>query len=67
VLLRVTYADGSTVERTLPVDPWLNGERTTSVQLQPGSVQRVEIDPQRYYPDVDRSDNTWTADTASSN
>ncbi len=67
VLLRVTYADGSTVERTLPVDPWLQGQRRATAQLRPGTVQRVEIDPERYYPDVNRSNNTWTASSASNN
>ena len=64
VLLRVTYADGSAASRTLPVGPWLQGARTTTAQFPAGDVLRVEIDPQRYYPDTDRSDNTWTADSA---
>lgn len=65
VLLRITYADGSVQEQRVPVDAWLSGERTATVQASgSGAVTRVEIDPEQYMPDVDRSDNVWTADDA---
>jgi aminopeptidase N len=61
VLLEVTYADGRTVERRVGVAPWLKGKRTVEVTLPPGTVTRVQIDPEQRLPDVDRSDNVWTA------
>jgi hypothetical protein len=60
VLLEVTYADGRTVERRVGVAPWLKGKRTVEVTLPPGTVTRVQIDPEQRLPDVDRSDNVWT-------
>ncbi|HEX6307437.1 MAG TPA: M1 family metallopeptidase [Longimicrobiales bacterium] len=60
VPLVVTLADGSTREALLPVDPWLAGAVTQSTTLDVGSsVARVEIDPHRYLPDVQRSNNVW--------
>lgn len=60
VLLRATYADGRTEELTAPVDKWLDGARTMEIELPDGDLRRVEIDPQAYLPDVDRSNNLWT-------
>jgi aminopeptidase N len=63
VLLEVQLANGETIKRRLPVDVWLGGRRTAAVTLETGSsVVRVEIDPNRRFPDVDRSDNVWTRD-----
>ena len=67
VPLEVTYADGTTTTRMIPVDVWLKGARETTVNLEPGSVTRVVIDPNWYLPDIDRRDNRWMApDTDSS-
>ncbi|HEX6134897.1 MAG TPA: M1 family metallopeptidase [Longimicrobiales bacterium] len=60
VPLVVTLADGSTREVQLPVEPWLAGATTQSTTIDvASSVARVEIDPQRYLPDVQRSNNVW--------
>ena len=61
VLLRVTREGGEVVEERIPVDVWLDGSATTSITLPAGPrVTRVAIDPERYFPDIDRSDNVWT-------
>lgn len=60
VRLAVTLADGSVERREIPVDVWLRGAAATAVTV-PGSARRVEIDPEQYFPDVDRADNVWTA------
>jgi hypothetical protein len=65
VHLQITYADGTTTERTIPVDVWLEGAREASVTVEPGTVSRVVIDPEWYFPDVDRTDNRWTAEGTS--
>jgi len=57
--LRVTYENGETAEQVIPVDVWLNGEREATATFEPGTVTRVEIDPEAYFPDVDRSNNVW--------
>jgi hypothetical protein len=58
--LSITRADGSTQRVEIPVDQWLRGGVTASTTV-PASpaITRVEIDPERDYPDVDRSDNVW--------
>jgi hypothetical protein len=58
VPLSIRCRNGETIERTVPVDPWLEGRRQTSVEIE-CEVESVTIDPARDYPDVDRSNNTW--------
>ena len=60
VLLRATFADGRTVERRVGVEPWLNGKRSVEVPLD-GTVTEVRIDADKMLPDLDRSNNTWSA------
>jgi hypothetical protein len=60
VLLRVTRADGTTVEQALPVDPWLAGRTTQSLTVE-GQVTHVAIDPDLRFPDVQRENNVWSA------
>ena len=61
VLLTVTYADGETETLQTSVEPWMNGERQTTVTLD-GAATRIEIDAETYLPDVNRSNNVWIAD-----
>jgi len=58
--LVLTLANGETRRITVPVDVWLSGARThtRTVEL-PAALQRVEIDPEADFPDVDRGDNVW--------
>jgi hypothetical protein len=61
VRLAITHENGQTERREIPVDTWLAGARTATLTLPAGSpVTRVEIDPEQYFPDVDRSNNVWT-------
>jgi hypothetical protein len=57
--VRVTYEDGHIEERLVPVATWLGGEREAELSFPPGTVTSVEIDPDKYLPDVDRDNNTW--------
>ena len=63
VELRATAADGSTRTVKLPVETWLRGSRAVWALLTPTVAKpvRIEIDPRSVYPDVDRSNNGWTA------
>lgn len=62
VLLAVTRTDGTVQRITVPVEVWLHGARTyvTRVAREP-AVTRIEIDPQQLFPDLDRSNQVWTA------
>lgn len=62
VMLRATYADGTTVDRTVGVDAWMDGARTVEVRLPAGTVTRVDLNPDAYLPDVNPVNNDWTAD-----
>ena len=61
VELQITGADGSVRTVKLPVETWLRGstyEWRTTTPLAAKPV-RIEIDPRKVYPDVDRSNNSW--------
>lgn len=57
--VRVVYSNGNVEEQIVPVDTWLSGKRTATLRFTPGRVDRVQIDPDWYLPDVDRTNNTW--------
>jgi hypothetical protein len=57
--LLITRADGSSERREVPVERWLSGARTATVTV-PGTVTRVEIDPELVFPDINRTNNVWT-------
>ncbi len=60
VLLRITFDNGTTLDRRIPVDVWLRGEREASIDVETTSpVVRVDIDPEIRFPDVNRSNNVW--------
>jgi aminopeptidase N len=61
----VARADGSTTQHTVPVSVWLEGTTETTLDLPPGpAIERVEIDAERAFPDIDRSNNVWTPSDA---
>jgi hypothetical protein len=62
VHLTVTMDDGDVVEGRIPVDVWLRGRTTatTTLNVDASAVQSVEIDAEQHFPDVDRTNNTWT-------
>lgn len=63
--LKVTYADGSTTEVRVPVATWM--QHTHDVPVAGGKrVKSAEIDPDGKLPDVNRSNNTFTAGAARS-
>jgi hypothetical protein len=59
--LRITTTGQGVVEREVPVTHWFTGATTAEVELPAaaGQVTRVEIDPDRGFPDMDRSNNVW--------
>ena len=63
VEIRVTRADGTVETTKLPVETWLTGPQAVWVLVDRPAARpvKIEIDPRGVYPDVDRSNNTWTA------
>ena len=60
VRLAVTRRDGTVERRTVPVDVWLAGASSTTVVIaDPATVVSIEIDPEQFFPDIDRSNNRW--------
>ncbi len=58
--LTVTFADGATDTRLLPVEMWNYGPRYTLTMGTGGRrITSVVIDPRRVYPDIDRPNNRW--------
>ncbi|MGH7573857.1 MAG: M1 family metallopeptidase [Longimicrobiales bacterium] len=58
--IMVTTMTGATHELELPVEPWLEGRANQLAIIElTEPVQRIEIDPARAFPDVDRSNNVW--------
>jgi hypothetical protein len=61
VELEVTYADGETETVRLPVEMWNLGDRF--LWGAPGrNVIEARVDPRGVYPDVDRSNDRWSAE-----
>jgi hypothetical protein len=63
VELSLLMDDGSTQRLRLPVEVWGMGDRYTALIPGPKKVNSVTIDPEGWYPDVDRSNNRWPAGT----
>ena len=59
--LAITFADGSRSTVRLPVEMWNLGQRFDYRVPAAKRVQRVEVDPRRALPDVDRTNNVWVA------
>lgn len=64
VVMDITFSDGKVERTTLPVEIW--GATNTwrvPVVTDGRSITRVSIDPDGMYPDLDRSNNLWEAET----
>jgi len=58
--LQVTFADATSERVRLPVEAWYEGSRFLYVRQFPKEVVKVEIDPDKNFPDVRRQNNVWT-------
>ena len=59
--LAITFDDGATTTVKLPVEMWNLGDRFTYRVPDKKRVRKVEIDPRRVFPDVDRANNSWAS------
>jgi len=58
--LRLTFADGGVENARLPVEAWYEGNHFLYVRQFPKELVKVEIDPDKNFPDVRRQNNVWT-------
>jgi hypothetical protein len=61
VTLRLTLSDGSTASAHLAVDAWRRGPRYRLDYRDRRAVVAAELDPAHNLPDVDRSNDRWSA------
>ena len=59
VELHLILDDGSTVHALWPVSVWAGTREVTRFVPTEGQVTGVSIDPDAWYPDIDRSNNSW--------
>ncbi len=60
VSLELTRTGGQTDSLTIPVDAWFGGERRRAVRVRRDpAVKSIEIDPEKDFPDIDRSNQVW--------
>ena len=60
VRLAVTRTDGQGDSLTVPAAAWLGGERRRAVRIRrEPAVKGIEIDPNKDFPDIDRSNQGW--------
>ncbi|MCL4196382.1 MAG: M1 family metallopeptidase [Phycisphaerales bacterium] len=59
VAVELTFEDGSTQRRTLPVEIWFNTNRYNWRWQSPQRLRRIVIDPDEAFPDVERGNNVW--------
>jgi aminopeptidase N len=61
VRLRITTTADGVIGREIPVTHWFTGAVTAEVSVpsSAGLVTKVEIDPDRGFPDMDRNNNVW--------
>ncbi|MCH8568239.1 MAG: M1 family metallopeptidase [Balneolales bacterium] len=60
VLLQFTLSDGEKKMERVEVEHWLRGNRTMEIHLPYSNITQVEIDPERHFPDIDRTNMSWT-------
>jgi hypothetical protein len=61
VELALVMDDGTTQHLSLPVEVWYAGDRYSALIPGPRKVTGVTIDPEGWYPDVNRENNSWRA------
>ncbi len=63
VIAKIDFRDSPSQSVTLPQDMWFSGARHTSVKipLHGKMIQRITLDPDNRFQDLDRSDNVWPA------
>ena len=64
VEIRLSTEDGTTETVTWPASVWAGTRSVTRTIPFDGTVDEVEIDPDQWYPDIDRANNSWKRPTS---
>ena len=64
--LRLTFTDGNAENVRLPVEMWFEGNHFTYLRVFAKDLVKVEVDPDKKFPDVRRGNNIWTKSQAPS-
>ncbi|MFQ5747962.1 MAG: M1 family metallopeptidase [Planctomycetota bacterium] len=56
---QVTFEDGSIASYHLPVEIWFHSNQARETLPTTKRIEKVVVDPDRGYPDVDRGNNVW--------
>ncbi len=59
-----TYSSGDTAELRVEASHWMTGTRSATLSFTGDDIVRIEIDPDDFTLDVDRSNNVWTDEQA---
>jgi hypothetical protein len=60
IRLAVTRQSGQVDRLTVPVDVWFAGDRRRRVRVaREPAVRTIEIDTEKEFPDLDRSNQVW--------
>ena len=60
VRLAVTRTNGQVDSLTIPAATWFGGERRRAIRVRrEPAVKGIEIDPEKDFPDIDRSNQAW--------
>lgn len=62
VVFKVGFEDGTSITKKLPVEIWQRQDTWNYNINSPKKVKFIDIDPERYMPDVDITDNSWIAE-----
>ncbi|WP_372637356.1 M1 family metallopeptidase [Fodinibius sp.] len=58
--VEITLSDGTTLTREIPVETWLKGTTRATLSIDhTGEVTNVVVDPERKFPDANRTNNSW--------
>ncbi|MCH8558197.1 MAG: M1 family metallopeptidase [Balneolia bacterium] len=61
VLLRITRENGEELNERIGQERWLSGFRDAELEVPYTDIIRVEIDPERHFPDIQRGNMVWEA------
>lgn len=59
ITLEITEANGTVTRKTLPVEIWQHGATWKFKFNSTSKISRVVVDPDKNYPDMNRSNNLW--------
>ncbi len=61
VIVLIQYTSGKSERLELPVEIWQRNKSWTFKHLSKEPIQRIAVDPDHVFPDIDPSNNTWVS------